>query len=183
MTSDLVERAMHGDQDAFGSLATAAMDRLSGAAGLMLGDPDAADDAVQEALVRAWRDLPGLRDPARFEAWLYRIMVRACHDQLRRRRRQPVSQREQGPGRAMAADEIAMVADRDELMAAMGGLSDPQRAAVVLHYYVCMSHSQVAEVMGDPVGTVKARLRRSLGYLQAALAAEARLGVGEERRA
>lgn len=174
---------MRGDQDAFGSLAAAVIGRLSGAASLMLRDPDAADDAVQEALVRAWRDLPGLRDPARFEAWLQRIMVRACHDQLRQRRRESANEREQDPGKAMAADEIAMVADRDELMAAMGGLSNPQRAAVVLHYFVGMSHSQIAEVMGDPVGTVKARLRRSLGYLQAALAAEARLGVGEERRA
>ena len=83
----------------------------------------------------------------------------------------------------MAADEIGAVADRDELAAALHGLSEVQRTAVVLHYYLGMSHRQVAQVMGEPVGTVKARLRRSLGYLQAALAADARLGLGEERRA
>jgi RNA polymerase sigma-70 factor (ECF subfamily) len=183
MTRELVERAMHGDQEAFGSLAAASIDRLSGAAGLILHDPDAADDAVQEALVRAWRDLPGLRDPDRFEAWLYRIAVRACHDQLRRRRREPANQQEQRFEIAMAADEIGGVADRDELATALGGLSDPQRTAVVLHYYVGMSHRQVAQVMGEPLGTVKARLHRSLGYLQAALAANARLDLGEERPA
>jgi len=132
--------------------------------------------------MRAWRDLPGLRDPDRFEAWLYRIAVRACHDQLRRRRREP-PQGDQRREVAMAADEIGGVADRDELAAALGGLSSRQRTAVVLHYYLGMSHRQVAQVMGEPVGTVKARLRRSLGYLQAALAADARLDVREERRA
>lgn len=183
MTRELVEKAMGGDQEAFGSLVEGSIDRLSGAAGLILSDSDAADDAVQEALVRAWRDMPGLRDPDRFEAWVYRIAVRACHDQLRRRRREPAYQDGHDPEIVMAADEIGAVADRDELTAALDGLSEVQRTAVVLHYYVGMTHRQVAQVMGEPVGTVKARLRRSLGYLQAALAAGARLGPGEEQRA
>jgi RNA polymerase sigma-70 factor (ECF subfamily) len=174
---------MQGDREAFGSLAAASLDRIAGTAGLILRDSDAADDAVQEALVRAWRDLPGLRDPDRFEAWLYRIAVRACHDQLRRRRREPASQEDQRREIAMAADEIGGIADRDELAAALGGLSSAQRKAVVLHYYVGLSHRQVAQVLGEPLGTVKARLRRSLGYLQAALAADARLDLDEERRA
>lgn len=183
MTRELVQRAMQGDREAFGSLAAASLDRIAGTAGLILRDSDAADDAVQEALVRAWRDLPGLRDPDRFEAWLYRIAVRACHDQLRRRRREPASQEDQRREIAMAADEIGGIADRDELAAALGGLSSAQRKAVVLHYYVGLSHRQVAQVLGEPLGTVKARLRRSLGYLQAALAADARLDLDEERRA
>jgi RNA polymerase sigma-70 factor (ECF subfamily) len=183
MTRELVERAMRGDAEAFGSLAAASIDRMAGTAGLVLRDRDAADDAVQEALVRAWRDLPGLRDPDRFEAWLYRIVVRACHDQMRRRGREPVSQQNRRPETAIADDAIGGVADRDELAAAMEGLSEVQRTAVVLHYYVGMSHRQIAQAMGEPVGTVKARLRRGLGYLQAALAADARLDRREERRA
>lgn len=87
MSRDLVERAMRGDKDAFGILASRALDRLVGAAGLILGDADAAQDAAQDALVRAWRDLPGLRDPERFDGWLHRILVHACGDQIRVRRR------------------------------------------------------------------------------------------------
>jgi RNA polymerase sigma-70 factor (ECF subfamily) len=174
---------MHGDADAFGALAAGAIDRMAGMAGLVLRDRDAADDAVQEALVRAWRDLPGLRDPDRFEAWLYRIVVRACHDQLRRRRRERLSYQDAVAGRAVAADAFRSVADRDELATALHRLSRQQRTTVILHYYVGLSHRQVAEVLGEPVGTVKARLSRSLDYLQAALAADARLEVHEEGRA
>jgi RNA polymerase sigma-70 factor (ECF subfamily) len=183
MSRELVERAMHGDADAFGVLAARTIDRMAGTAGLVLRDRDAADDAVQEALVRAWRDLPGLRDPDRFEAWLYRIVVRACHDQLRRRRRERLSHRDAVASRAVAADAFRSVADRDELTTALHRLSQQQRTTVVLHYYVGLSHRQVAQVLGEPVGTVKARLSRSLDYLQAALAADARLEVHEEGRA
>ena len=174
---------MRGDADAFGALAARSIERMAGTAGLVLRDRDAADDAVQEALVRAWRDLPGLRDPDRFEAWLYRIVVRACHDQLRRRRRERLSHQKALEGRPGATDAIRSVADRDELVTALGRLSAEQRTAVVLHYYVGLSHRQVAQVLGEPVGTVKARLSRSLDYLQAALAADARLGVRKEGQA
>jgi RNA polymerase sigma-70 factor (sigma-E family) len=183
MSRELVQRAMRGDADAFGALAAGSIDRMAGTAGLVLRDRDAADDAVQEALVRAWRDLPGLRDPDRFEAWLYSIVVRACHDQLRRRRRDRLSQQDAMPSRSVASDAFRIVADRDELVTALDRLSAKQRTAVVLHYYVGLSHRQVAQVLGEPVGTVKARLSRSLDYLQAALAADARLGVREEGRA
>jgi RNA polymerase sigma-70 factor, ECF subfamily len=181
MTRELVERAMHGDPDAFGALAAASIDRLAGTAGLLLRDRDAADDAVQDALVRAWRDLPGLRDPDRFEAWLYRIVVRACHDQLRRRGRQPLGQWGFEASVLTTNDPIGDLADREELAAALAGLSEAQRTAVVLHYFVGLTHRQVAQVMGEPIGTVKARLHRSLAYLHAALAAGARFQAEEGR--
>jgi RNA polymerase sigma-70 factor (ECF subfamily) len=180
MTRELVERAMHGDSDAFGALAAASIDRLAGTAGLVLRDRDAADDAVQDALVRAWRNLPGLRDPDRFDAWLYRILIRACHDQLRRRGRERQRQEVPEPV-AFAADPSGDLADREEIAAALDRLSEAQRTAVVLHYFVGLSHQQMAHVIGEPVGTVKARLHRSLDYLHAALAAESRLQPGEGR--
>src|SRR5258706_3941736 len=86
----LVERAGRGDHDAFTQLATAAAPRLDAAARLILRDPELARDAVQNTLVRAWRDLPGLRDPDRFDAWLHRLLVNASLDEARRRRRRPV---------------------------------------------------------------------------------------------
>ena len=87
MTRDLVERARKGDHDAFAELAGAAISRLDATAWLMLRDADRATDAVQNALVRAWRDLPTLRDPDRFDAWLHRLTVNACIDEIRRVRR------------------------------------------------------------------------------------------------
>ena len=87
MTRDLVERARRGDHDAFAELAGAAISRLDATAWLMLRDADRATDAVQNALVRAWRDLPTLRDPDRFDAWLHRLTVNACIDEIRRLRR------------------------------------------------------------------------------------------------
>lgn len=179
MSRELVERAMRGDRDAFGILASRALGRLTGAAGLILRDHDAADDAVQETLVRAWRDLPSLRDPDRFDAWLHRVLVRACSDELRRGQRERRRQAAIQPA-SSAVDEGARLADRDELERALAQLGPDQRTAVVLHYYLGLSHPEVAEIIGQPLGTVKSRLSRSLDHLQAALAADARLGSAEE---
>ena len=85
MQRDLVERARRGEHDAFAELAGAAISRLDGAAWLILRDVEQAKDAVQNALVRAWRDLPTLRDPDAFDAWLNRLVVRACIDEAHRR--------------------------------------------------------------------------------------------------
>ena len=82
---------MAGDHDAFAALAGAAADRLYGLARMILRDPDRAEDATQEALVKAWRELPRLRDPDRFEAWLRRLLVNACYDEARRAGRGPRS--------------------------------------------------------------------------------------------
>ena len=87
MTTELVERAQRGDHEAFDALATAAYHRLYAIARRILRDGYAAEDAVQDALIRAWRDLRGLRDRERFDAWLHRLLINACADQARRSRR------------------------------------------------------------------------------------------------
>ncbi len=171
---------MHGDRDAFGILAGRALPRLVGTAGLILRDADAADDAAQEALVRAWRDLPGLRDPDRFDAWLHRVLVRACGDHVRRRQRDRPRASREAPA-ASAPDRSHHLADRDEMERALDRLNADQRTAVVLHYYLGLSHPEIAEATGQPIGTVKSRLSRSLDLLHAALAADARLGLPKER--
>jgi RNA polymerase sigma-70 factor (ECF subfamily) len=170
---------MQGDPDAFGILAERALPRLVGTAGLILRDADAADDAAQDALVRAWRDLPGLRDPDRFDAWLHRVLVHACGDQGRRRQR---DRRDAAavPASTSQPDTVQRLADRDEMERALGRLTTEQRTAVVLHYYLGLSHPEVAEAIGPPIGTVKSRLSRALDALQAALAADARLGAPRE---
>jgi RNA polymerase sigma-70 factor (ECF subfamily) len=148
--------------------------RLVGTAGLILRDADAADDAVQDSLVRAWRDLPGLRDPNRFDAWLYRVLVRSCGDQHRRMRRHrhdplPVDASRTAP------DSSQLVADRDELALAIGRLSVEHRIVVVLHYYLGLSQPEIAEATGQPIGTVKSRLSRAVDFLRAELAAQSRV--------
>jgi RNA polymerase sigma-70 factor (ECF subfamily) len=170
---------MHGDRDAFGILAERRLARLVGTAGLILRDADAADDAAQEALVRAWRDLPGLREPDRFDAWLHRILVRACGDQLRRRGRDAARRSDVMP-ELVGTDEAARHADRDEMDRALDRLGVEQRTAVVLHYYLGLSHPEIAEVIAQPIGTVKSRISRALDHLQAALAADARVGAPRE---
>ena len=87
---DLVERAKRGDHDAFAVLAGAAVARLDAAARLILRDPELARDAVQDGFIRAWRNLPALRDPDRFDAWLRRLVVNACIDITRRRRHRAI---------------------------------------------------------------------------------------------
>jgi RNA polymerase sigma-70 factor, ECF subfamily len=184
MRTDLVERAMHGDHGAFAELASGALGRLYGTAGLILGEEAAASDAVQAALVRAWRDLPTLRDPARFDGWLYRLLVNACRDEARGRQRR--RQREiplddfDRPMPTVAERELA---DRDELDRAFDRLTDDQRAIISLVFYRDLTLPQAAEALGTPLGTAKSRLHRALEALRAALAAERRADPAEELQA
>ncbi len=174
MPQDLVVRAQRGDHDAFASLAAASITRLDATARLILRDPELAQDAVQEALVRAWRDLPGLRDPERFDAWLRRLLVHACLDEARARRRhrfevelRPVDDRSQPDG-------VGALAVRDELERGFRRLEPEQRAVIVLHFYLGLAVPEVAQTIGVPVGTAKSRISRALQALRAALDAESR---------
>ena len=167
---DLVERAGRGDHDAFAVLVGASIARLEAVARLILRDPELARDAVQEAYIRAWRDLPGLRDPDRLDAWLHRLTVNACLDAARRRRRRPLEV-ELSPITPQAiGDSTGLIADRDQLERGFRSLRTEQRAVLVLHYYVGMSVAGVAQALDVPIGTAQSRLGRALAALRDALA-------------
>jgi RNA polymerase sigma factor (sigma-70 family) len=169
----LVERAQRGDHDAFSELARAAVVRLDRAARLVLRDAEFARDAVQEALIRAWRDLPGLREPDRFDAWLHRLTINACLDQARRRRRRPIEVEMTLIHHPAVTDTAGALADRDIVEGVLRHLGERERAIVVLHYFLGMPLTDVAASLGLPVGTVKSRLHRALGEMRIAIAAGA----------
>jgi RNA polymerase sigma factor (sigma-70 family) len=173
---DLVARARRGDHDAFAALAAAAIGRLDAAARLILRDPDQAKDAVQETLVRAWRDLPTLRSDDRYEAWLHRLLVRSCINEARRLRRHRVDVELISIDVAAADDSMSSMADRDELDRGFNRLEPEARALIVLHHYLDLPLPEVALALGIPLGTAKSRLHRALGFMRAALDADARPG-------
>jgi RNA polymerase sigma-70 factor (ECF subfamily) len=175
MQSDLVERARKGDHDAFAELAGAAISRLDAAAWLMLRDVEQAKDAVQNALVRAWRDLPTLRDPDRFDAWLHRLLVNACIDEARRLRRHRLDVDLTTISAPSSVDDVSAVEDRDRLERGFLRLEPEMRAVIVLHHYLDLPMPVVASTLGIPLGTAKSRLHRALAEMRAALDADARI--------
>ena len=168
----LVERARGGDHDAFAELARGAVTRLDRAARLILRDPELARDAVQEAFIRAWRDLRGLRDPGRFDAWLHRLTVNACLDIARHRRRRVIEVELDPIDMPDVVDMAGALADREIVDAAMRRLDEGGRAIVVLHYFLGMPLTDVASTLGIPIGTVKSRLHRALGEMRVAVETE-----------
>jgi RNA polymerase sigma-70 factor (ECF subfamily) len=174
----LVVRAIGGDRDAFGALANQALPRLMGAAGLILGGRETAEDAVQESLVRAWRDLPTLRDPDRFQAWLYRVLNRACVDEARRTARLAKGDATTW-GTGVVGDHAAGIAERETVAAALRRVRSEYRTALVLRYYVDLTYEQMAVALNVPVGTAKSRVNRGLREVRAALAAVERSGAVE----
>ncbi len=183
MQRALVELARRGDEEAFADLARAVGDRLMAIAYRILRDLDRAEDAVQQTLVTAWRELPTLRDDDRFDAWLRRILVHACYAEARRRRVWAANVRvlpNEGPeGR----DDIAAVIDRDRLERAFRRLSPEQSAIFVLHHYVGLTLAEIADELGVPLGTVKSRMHYTTETLRAALDADARIASTMERLA
>lgn len=169
---ELVERAGRGDHDAFATLLRASIGRLEAVARLVLRDPDLARDAVQDAFIRAWRDLPGLRDPDRFDAWMHRLTVNACLDVTRRRRRRPIEVELTPIEPVVTPDESTAIAQRDELERGFHRLTTEHRAVLVLHYYVGMSMPALAATLGIPLGTAQSRLGRALVALRVAMNVE-----------
>ena len=181
MQTELVDRARRGDHEAFGVLAGGAVDRLYGIARLILRDTELAEDATQDALVRAWRDLPTLRDVERFDAWLYRLIVRSCTDVARHRRRWR-AEISLLPAESVEPDRTSELADRDQLERGLRRLSEGQRAILILHFYLGLSPSEAADALEIPVGTAKSRLHYAIEALRAAIAAEERSPVGAVRK-
>jgi RNA polymerase sigma-70 factor, ECF subfamily len=174
MDTDLVVRAQDGDEEAFESLALAVGDRLHAVAHRILRDVDLAEDATQQALLSIWRDLPGLRDPSRFEAWAYRLLVRVCYVEGRRARAWTPNLHLLPTDGPVQADGASTVIDRDELERGFRRLSIDHRAVVVLHHYLDMSLDRVAETLDIPRGTARSRLHYAMRALRAALDADAR---------
>jgi RNA polymerase sigma-70 factor (ECF subfamily) len=173
MERSLVEQAQRGDREAFTRLAFELSDRLFAVAHRILRDFDSAGDALQVTLLRIWRDLPTLRDPSLVEAWAYRVVVRACHDELRKLRRQ-------APALHLLAvdgaeeDPAISIADREQLDRAFQTLTTEQRAAIVLQYYRDLTLSEIADVLQVPIGTVRSRLHYAKRALRSAIEADAR---------
>jgi RNA polymerase sigma-70 factor (ECF subfamily) len=179
----LVERAQDGDRDAYETLARAAATRLYQAAHRIVRDPDKADDAVQRTLIAIWQELPSLRDPDRFGAWTYRLLLRFCLADTRRARRVGVREIPLDELTPSAADSIAASDLRDAITRALEALSPEHRAVVVLHHHVGMPLATIAEVVGVPLGTVKSRLFHATRLLRTALGADTDTDVPEVRPA
>ena len=162
----LVVRARQGDRYAFAELARASGARLDATARLILRDSDLAQDAVQETLIRAWRGLPGLRDPSTFDHWLHSLVAHACIDLIRKRRRRVVEVELTPLHESPTLDDAARVADRDLLDRALARLEPEARAVVVLHFYLDLPLPRVADMLGIPTGTAKSRLHRSLATMR-----------------
>jgi RNA polymerase sigma-70 factor (ECF subfamily) len=173
MERELVERAMHGDEEAFDAIVGRIGDSMHSVARRILRDTTLAQDATQQALLDAWRSLPTLRDPDRFEAWTHRLLVNACYAESRRERRQRGNLRllEHGDADPDAASRIAL---QDQLDRGFRQLSVEHRTVVVLVHYLGLSPTEAAERMGTPPGTARSRLHYALQQLRSALEADAR---------
>lgn len=176
MRRELAERAREGDHDAFTELVDGSIGRLYAVASLILRDPDRAHDAVQEALVAAWKSIRGLREPDRIDAWFRRLVVRACYAQARKERRRTVLELKVVPPHPeyTPGPEIDVV-DRDRLDRGFARLAPEQRAVLVLHYFMGLTQVEIAETMEIPTGTAKSRLFRAHAAMRAALEADDRM--------
>lgn len=172
---DLVVRAREGDRDAFTELAARSIGRLTATARMILRDEYAAQDAVQETFIEVWRSLPGLREPDRFEAWVRRLLVRACFKSARRTKRVTAVEIRltAGDERVIAGVERDLVI-HDQLERGLARLSAEQRAVVVLVHYLDLPLADAAQALGIPLGTTKSRLNRATSALRAALEADDR---------
>jgi RNA polymerase sigma-70 factor, ECF subfamily len=179
MDTDLVTRAQRGDEQAFVSLAVSVGDRLHAVAYRILRDADLAEDASQQALMSIWRDLPQLRDPTRFEAWSYRLLVHACYAEGRKSRAWSPNLRLLPADEPMESGGIHTIIDRDQLERGFRRLSVDHRAVVVLHHYLGLSLPEVAEALGVPKGTARSRYHYAMRGLRAALDADARPATRE----
>jgi RNA polymerase sigma-70 factor (ECF subfamily) len=186
MDRELVRRAIEGDHDAFASLVDASVDRLHAVANLILRDSDRAQDAVQDALVSAWKDVRALRDPDAWDAWTYRMTVWSCYRTAKkdRRRNRFEVRAVPDPEPSSPFDSAKALADRDLVERELSELPLDHRAVVVLRFYLDLPLDTVADILDIPVGTAKSRLHRGLATLRSALDAERPdLRVVEERPA
>ena len=171
---ELVERARGGDREAFAVLARAHSDRLYAIGQRILRDSGLAEDALQQALVQGWREVPNLRDPDRFEGWLTRLLIHACYAEARRRSRTAAHIRVLPLDIPSTRDDVLSVDDRDQLERGFRRLPADQRSVLVLHHYVGLEPAEISEALGIPPGTVRSRLHYAHRAMRAALEADSR---------
>jgi RNA polymerase sigma-70 factor, ECF subfamily len=171
---DLVEQAQRGDREAFAILARTRGDKLFGIARRILRDVGLAEDAVQQTLVIAWRELPCLRDPDRFDAWLQRTLVHACYAEAHHKRAWSANIRMLPVDGPTAPDELASLVDPDEVERGFRRLPPEQRAILVLHHYLGLDPAEIADVLDVPAGTARSRLHYAHRAMRALLEADAR---------
>jgi RNA polymerase sigma factor (sigma-70 family) len=181
VSRDLVIQARNGDRRAFSQLVTPAIDRYFRIARLILRDEQLAADAVQEATLSAWLHIRAVRDPDRFDAWLRRLVIRACYQQARVAGRRRVVALVgivlEAPAGDSFPDELAV---RDQLERGFKRLSVEHRAALIVHHYLALSDEEAAAALNIPIGTYKSRLHRAAEAMRAALAADDRRSVLQE---
>jgi RNA polymerase sigma-70 factor (ECF subfamily) len=184
MQAELVQRAKAGDHEAFEALVASSIDGCYALAHRILRDPHRAQDATQQALLGAWRDLPTLRDASRFDAWLHRLVVNACYTEARGERRHLARVRVLQIEPPSSPDVARSVAARDDLDHAFRQLSPEQRAVVVLHHHLGYPLTEIAATLGIPVGTARSRLHYAVRQLRTVLDASDRtLATSQERPA
>jgi RNA polymerase sigma-70 factor (ECF subfamily) len=183
MDPRLVERARAGDRDAFADLVNLVSDPLFAVAFRILRDSGLAEDALQNALVSAWQQLPRLRDVDRFDAWIRRILVHACYAESRRGRQLAGEIRLLDLLGSGTADGIRAVADRDELERAFRRIPVDHRSVFVLHHYIGLPLVEVAETLGIPAGTARSRLHYATRALRTVMHSGAALPLEEGRLA
>lgn len=170
----LVGFAQAGDTASFETLVRRHIDRMYAVARLMLRDTDLAEDAVQGALVRAWRDLRSLHDAARFEAWLHKLLVRSCYDEARRKRRWLAEVRALTPVPDVSDSTEGSLGQRDAIEQAFRAMSPDHRMVLVLHFYLDLPVVEIAKRLDVPAGTARSRLHYALAALRALLEAAER---------
>ena len=183
MRTRLVERAREGDDVAFSELVDLDGDLCYGIAYRILRDAMQAQDAVQQAFLIAWRELPRLRDPERFGPWLHRLLVNACYEELRRHRRWNTNIRVLPVDGPSGPDPTVSVDDRDTLDRAFTRLTPQHRAVFVLHHHAGLPLAEIADIVGVPVGTVKSRLHHATRTLRSAIVADSLVDSSEARLA
>jgi len=182
MDPTIVARAQRGDEEAFGLIVDTVGGRLHAVAHRILRDIDLAEDATQQALLAIWRDLPQLRDPARFDAWSYRLLVRACYAEGRRSRQWSPDLRILPADEPSESSGLDAIVYHDQLERAMRRLSVDHRTVLVLHHYADIPVDRVAQILEIPVGTVHSRLHHAMRAMRAALDADERPAAAEATR-
>jgi RNA polymerase sigma-70 factor (ECF subfamily) len=172
-----VARARSGDASAFEALVEARVGPMTRTAMAILGREDEARDAVQDALVTAWRELASLRDPDAFDAWLTRILVNRCRRGLRRvgmRRVREIPAELLTEAQAPRSPDVAAgVVDRRALERAFDRLTVEERTLLVLHHLDGRSLASIAAILRIPEGTAKSRLFGARRALERAMDREA----------